>query len=300
MSRTMYDFASTLKKYQNDVNRALDSYFSVREPMIFDAMRYSIAAGGKRIRPVLSLASCELCGAPYRKAMLFACALEIIHTYSLIYDDLPCMDNDTLRRGKPTNHVVFGEDVALLAGMGLYARSFEILHEGYRSAGLTESQLIEGEEVLLRASGIRGIVMGQYLDIENVSENPDADEAYIRRVHALKTSAMLEASVLTGAICAGATEAQREALLTYARTIGLAFQIRDDILDVVGTAEQMGKTLGKDKKDKKVTFVDIFGIDRAQKELLRLTEEGKDALRIFNGKDAFLRDLADYLCIRTN
>lgn len=300
MSGMTYDFASILKTYQNDVNTALNSFFSAREPILLDSMRYSIVAGGKRIRPVLSLASCDLCGAPYQKAMLFACALEIIHTYSLIYDDLPCMDNDMLRRGMLTNHTVFGEDIALLAGMGLYAKSFEILHEGYRRVGLTDAQLLAGEEVLLRASGCSGIVMGQYLDIENVSENPEVDESYIRRVHALKTSAMLEASVLTGAICADATEQQKSALLTYAKTIGLAFQIRDDILDVVGTTEQMGKTLGKDKKDKKVTFVDIFGVDSAQKELLRLTEEGKAALRIFGGKETFLCDLADYLCVRTN
>ena len=294
----MADFKTSLTQYQNLINDRLDKIFAEREPKINDAMRYSVMAGGKRIRPVLALASCEACGTDPEKAILFACALEIIHTYSLIYDDLPCMDNDVLRRGKPTNHVVYGQDVALLAGMGLYARAFEIIHDGYRSLGLSADQVLTAEEVLLSASGMNGIVLGQYFDIENVAANSVVDERYIHRVHELKTSAMLEASVLVGAIAANATEEQKNALHTYAKAIGLAFQIRDDVLDVIGDEKNMGKSLGKDSHDKKMTFVDLYGLEKAQEEVVRLSAEGKRALEPFGEKKQFLCDLADMLCSR--
>lgn len=294
----MIDFEQRFNDYRAYINEKLAAYVATDGSKICDSMNYSVMAGGKRIRPVLALECCRLCCGDYRKATAFACALEIIHSYSLIYDDLPCMDNDTMRRGKPTNHVVFGEDIALMAGMGLYCRAFEIVTDTYKEFGLTETQLIDGIKALLKASGMNGIVLGQVLDIDNVAgKHTDLD--YIQRVHDYKTSAMLEASSEVGAICGGATEKQRAALLEYSKNIGLAFQIRDDILDVTGTDGNMGKTLGKDRESGKTTFVDIFGVGGAQRKVVELTERAKSAISCFYD-GGFLISFADYLCGRDN
>ena len=294
----MIDFEQRFNDYRAYINEKLAAYVATDGTKICDSMNYSVMAGGKRIRPVLALECCRLCCGDYKKATAFACALEIIHSYSLIYDDLPCMDNDTMRRGKPTNHVVFGEDIALMAGMGLYCRAFEIVTDTYKEFGLTETQLIDGIKALLKASGMNGIVLGQVLDIDNVAgKHTDLD--YIQRVHDYKTSAMLEASSEVGAICGGATEKQRAALLEYSKNIGLAFQIRDDILDVTGTDGNMGKTLGKDKESGKTTFVDIFGVGGAQRKVVELTERAKSAISCFYD-GGFLISFADYLCGRDN
>lgn len=294
----MIDFEQKFNDYRAYINEKLAAYVATDGSKICDSMNYSVMAGGKRIRPVLALECCRLCCGDYKKATAFACALEIIHSYSLIYDDLPCMDNDTMRRGKPTNHVVFGEDIALMAGMGLYCRAFEIVTDTYKEFGLTETQLIDGIKALLKASGMNGIVLGQVLDIDNVAgKHTDLD--YIQRVHDYKTSAMLEASSEVGAICGGATEKQRAALLEYSKNIGLAFQIRDDILDVTGTDGNMGKTLGKDRERGKTTFVDIFGVGGAQRKVVELTERAKSAISCFYD-GGFLISFADYLCGRDN
>ena len=294
----MIDFEQRFNDYRAYINEKLAAYVATDGSKICDSMNYSVMAGGKRIRPVLALECCRLCCGDYKKATAFACALEIIHSYSLIYDDLPCMDNDTMRRGKPTNHVVFGEDIALMAGMGLYCRAFEIVTDTYKEFGLTETQLIDGIKALLKASGMNGIVLGQVLDIDNVAgKHTDLD--YIQRVHDYKTSAMLEASSEVGAICGGATEKQRAALLEYSKNIGLAFQIRDDILDVTGTDGNMGKTLGKDRESGKTTFVDIFGVGGAQRKVVELTERAKSAIScVYDG--GFLISFEDYLCGRDN
>ena len=294
----MIDFEQRFNDYRAYINEKLAAYVATDGSKICDSMNYSVMAGGKRIRPVLALECCRLCCGDYKKATAFACALEIIHSYSLIYDDLPCMDNDTMRRGKPTNHVVFGEDIALMAGMGLYCRAFEIVTDTYKEFGLTETQLIDGIKALLKASGMNGIVLGQVLDIDNVAgKHTDLD--YIQRVHDYKTSAMLEASSEVGAICGGATEKQRAALLEYSKNIGLSFQIRDDILDVTGTDGNMGKTLGKDRESGKTTFVDIFGVGGAQRKVVELTERAKSAISCFYD-GGFLISFADYLCGRDN
>ena len=294
----MIDFEQRFNDYRAYINEKLAAYVATDGSKICDSMNYSVMAGGKRIRPVLALECCRLCCGDYKKATAFACALEIIHSYSLIYDDLPCMDNDTMRRGKPTNHVVFGEDIALMAGMGLYCRAFEIVTDTYKEFGLTETQLIDGIKALLKASGMNGIVLGQVLDIDNVAgKHTDLD--YIQRVHDYKTSAMLEASSEVGAICGDATEKQRAALLEYSKNIGLAFQIRDDILDVTGTDGNMGKTLGKDRESGKTTFVDIFGVGGAQRKVVELTERAKSAISCFYD-GGFLISFADYLCGRDN
>ncbi len=294
----MIDFQSRYSSYRDHINAHLAEFVATDGSKIQNSMNYSVMIGGKRVRPILTLESCRVCCNDYVQATAFACALEIIHTYSLIYDDLPCMDNDTLRRGKPTNHVVFGEDIALMAGMGLYCRAFEIVIDTYKKYGLSEIQLIDGIKTMLNASGMNGIVLGQVLDIDNVGEK-NLDFESIKKIHKYKTSAMLEAAADVGAICGAGDLKQKTALHSYAENIGLAFQIRDDILDVTGSNSEMGKTLGKDKESGKKTFVDFLGVEGAQKKVMSLTEQAKDSVSCFvdNG---FLISFADFLCGRNN
>lgn len=287
----MSDLEKKLSEYCNTVNSALDLAIPEKDEPAVKSMRYSIFAGGKRIRAAMILAFCELFGGDIKKAVPFACAIEMIHTYSLIYDDLPCMDNDTLRRGKPTNHIVFGESTALMAGAALYARAFETVLE---SPDLSSAQKLEGIDILLSASGLKGIISGQMLDIEN---RPGLTKDEVMRIHELKTSAMLEASALLGCIAADCSEKEKNIALAYAKNVGLAFQIKDDILDVSGTVEDMGKTLGKDKASMKTTFVDILGLENAQKEVDRLSAEAKESVANIEKND-FLLALADYLANR--
>jgi len=293
----MNEFEKRLDEYVAAVNTALENYLPADGTKLTDSMRYSLMAGGKRIRPVLTLECCRACGGNIEAAMPFACALEMIHTYSLIYDDMPCMDNDDLRRGKPTNHVVFGEDMALMAGMGLYARAFELVIEAKERGLLSEASALKGIKVLLNASGANGIVRGQVLDMENIDSNPEVDLDFLGRIHKMKTSAMLEACAELGCIAANADVDQTEALLEYAKAIGLAFQIRDDILDVIGTSEEMGKTIGKDEKQSKKTFVDFMGIDVAQEKVKDLTLNAEKCIYGFPDKE-FLVSLAEFLCGR--
>ena len=287
----MVDLEKKLREYCDTVNTALDLAIPEKDEPAVKSMRYSIFAGGKRIRAAMILAFCELFGGDIKKAVPFACAIEMIHTYSLIYDDLPCMDNDTLRRGKPTNHIVFGESTALMAGAALYGRAFETVLE---SPDLSSAQKLEGIDVLLSASGLKGIISGQMLDIEN---RPGLTKDEVMRIHELKTSAMLEASALLGCIAADCSEKEKNIALAYAKNVGLAFQIKDDILDVSGTVEDMGKTLGKDKASMKTTFVDILGLENAQKEVDRLSAEAKESVANIEKND-FLLALADYLANR--
>lgn len=287
----MFDLEKKLREYCDTVNTALDLAIPEKDEPAVKSMRYSIFAGGKRIRAAMILAFCELFGGDIKKAVPFACAIEMIHTYSLIYDDLPCMDNDTLRRGKPTNHIVFGESTALMAGAALYARAFETVLE---SPDLSSEQKLEGIDVLLSASGLKGIISGQMLDIEN---RPGLTKDEVMRIHELKTSAMLEASALLGCIASDCSEKEKNIALAYAKNVGLAFQIKDDILDVSGTVEDMGKTLGKDKASMKTTFVDILGLENAQKEVDRLSAEAKESVANIEKND-FLLALADYLANR--
>ncbi len=287
----MVDLSEKLREYCEKVNNALDIAIEDKDEPAVKSMRYSIFAGGKRIRAAIVLAFCELFGGDINKAIPFACAIEMIHTYSLIYDDLPCMDDDTLRRGKPTNHVVFGEATALMAGAGLYARAFETV---LGCSGLSSEQKIEGMNILLSASGLNGIISGQMLDMEN---KPGLTEDEVMRIHKLKTSAMLEASAVLGCVAAECSDKEKNIALEYAKNVGLAFQIKDDILDVCGTVEDMGKTLGKDKASMKTTFVDILGVENAQKEVDRLSSKAKEIVCDINGCE-FLMSLAEYLANR--
>lgn len=266
-----------------------------KEDLLVEAMRYSLLAGGKRLRPVLALAWCDLCGDDYKKALPSASAVEMIHTYSLIHDDLPCMDDDTLRRGRPTNHVVYGESVALLAGSGLYDRAIRTLLQFGPRYGLSQQGVLDSLDVLTSASGLDGILTGQVLDIKNSERTVDG--AYLERVNELKTASMIEASCMLGCIAAGANGEIIDRAREYGRAVGHAFQIRDDILDVISTADQLGKTPGKDSEENKTTLVDVLGLDGAQDAVRHLTDVALELLDSFPN-NAFLRTLTERMCGR--
>ncbi len=292
----MTTFDEQFSRYRSSIEESFDRFLPADENnVLVESMRYSLLAGGKRIRPVLTLAFCELCGVNASAALPAAAAVEMIHTYSLIHDDLPCMDNDTLRRGRPTNHVVYGEYVALLAGSGLYDKAIEtVLHHGVEY-GLSAEQILDSVKVLCSASGLDGILTGQVLDMKNSDRT--VDRAYLEQVNDLKTASMLSASCVLGCIAAG-VDAKICALADrYGRLVGQAFQIRDDILDVISTPETLGKTPGKDSGENKTTFVDILGMDGAQREVERLTDEALSILEQFENP-AFLRELTIRMCGR--
>jgi geranylgeranyl diphosphate synthase type II len=263
-------------------------------------MRYSLLAGGKRLRPILCLAACELAGGSREQAMPTAVALEMVHTMSLIHDDLPAMDNDDLRRGRPTNHKVYGEANAILAGDALLTRAFEMV--ALRSPGVAAERLLAVVAELSLASGAPGLVGGQVVDLE--CEGKDVDLDTLEYIHLHKTGALLRACVLSGALIAGASEALLEALRVYARGIGLAFQIIDDILDVTASSEVLGKTAGKDLTADKTTYPKLLGLEESRQRAEALVAEAKAALAPYaGGEDGGLRAapllaLADYITSR--
>lgn len=286
--------------YLKLINDNLMSYLpskKILQKSVVDAMEYSLMAGGKRIRPVLTLAFCEVCGGDILKALPFACAVEMIHTYSLIHDDLPCMDDDSLRRGKPANHVVNGEAIALLAGDALLTRAFEIM--------LCEETInLVGSDIAAKAasclshnSGVLGMIGGQVIDLE--SEGKKIDLAILDEMHSLKTGALIIAAAKIGCIVAGADETQIFAAENYAKSVGLAFQIMDDILDVTATSENLGKNVGSDLAASKSTYVSILGVEKSQQKVLELTDNAIKSLRVFNDDSGFLKDLALDLTKRT-
>lgn len=262
--------------------------------VLYDAMRYSLFAGGKRLRPVLALATVEALGGDVEAALPVASTLEMIHTYSLIHDDLPAMDDDDLRRGKPTNHIVYGEAVAVLAGDGLLTQAFQVL--GTIDARGREDVMLKIVGELATASGSVGMVAGQVADMEN--EGKQANAETLAFIHAHKTGALLTASVRIGAIYARATEAQLQALTTYAQRIGLAFQIVDDILDVVGEAEKLGKAVGADAAHSKLTYPVLYGLDESREKVRRLTDEAHQALQAVDLQSERLHQIADWLVQR--
>ncbi len=264
--------------------------------IIHQAMRYSVFAGGKRLRPMLCLAACEAAGGAREEALDAACALECIHTYSLIHDDLPGMDNDDLRRGRPTSHKVFGEGMAILAGDALLTYAFEILSrmEGGASADARLRVIAE----ISRASGTGGMVGGQVMDIQ--SEHVQADAELLGYIHRHKTGALIVASVRAGAILGGAEGAVLEALTRYAEELGLAFQITDDILDVTGDAGKLGKPVGSDAKNGKATFPAVFGLEVSRRMAAEAVERAVAALDPLGAAADVLRRLARYLPEREN
>ena len=285
----------TAEEYRVKIDEALAGYFNVREGALAglaEAMRYSLLAGGKRIRPLLVLEFCRIAGGDVEKALPVACAVEMLHTYSLIHDDLPCMDNDELRRGKPTNHMVYGECTATLAGDALQAEAFGTILR----CDLPPAVKASCAEILAGAVGLDGMCGGQFLDMS--WEGRALTEQELSEINSRKTGALLVAACQMGVAAAGGSELMLAAAGHYGSAIGMAFQIRDDILDVVGTEASMGKSIGKDKVENKLTFADIYGIDGAQMKIETLTQEGKAALQGLDDP-RFLRDLADMLCYRT-
>jgi geranylgeranyl diphosphate synthase type II len=266
---------------------------AVRPATIHAAMRYSLFAGGKRLRPVLTIAAAEACGGTLEAALPHASAVECIHTYSLVHDDLPCMDDDDLRRGRPTNHKVYGEGVAVLAGDALLTVAFEILAQAQGTTRYPVAALIAE---LAHASGSQWLIGGQVADLEG--EGRALSGAELKYIHRCKTAALLTASIRLGAMSANATPKQLAALTVFGQSLGLAFQVIDDILDVTQTTEKLGKTAGKDVKATKATYPAVFGLAKSRAEAHRLTRKAHTALEPLGRKAARLRELADYLLAR--
>ncbi len=256
-------------------------------------MRYSLFAGGKRMRPALCLAAAEACGGKIDEAMPLACAVECIHTYSLIHDDLPAMDNDDFRRGKPTNHKVFGEGIAVLAGDALLTQAFEITAKAKGWRRYSHQALVLE---LASASGSLQLIAGQVADLEGEGKKISADE--LKYIHERKTSALLCCSTRLGGMSANCSAAQLQALTDFGYNVGLAFQIIDDILDITQTTEQLGKTAGKDTKAQKATYPSIVGLQKSRDIALDLTNKAFSALKVFKGKAEALEALATYLLQR--
>ncbi len=263
---------------------------------VVEAMRYSLAAGGKRVRPILLMAACEAVGGSTSSVMPAACALECVHTYSLIHDDLPAMDNDDLRRGKPTCHKVFGEAVAILAGDGLLTFAFELLAHPDMKNALDPSTLLDVVYVFADAAGINGMVGGQTADI--IFEGKTIDAQTLSFIHSKKTGALIRASVEMGAMLGNGRQEQVKNLKKYGTALGLAFQVVDDILDVVGDEQKIGKPVGSDEKNQKATYPALFGLEQARKKAVQLKDEALAALADFGPEAEPLRAIAAYVVER--
>jgi geranylgeranyl diphosphate synthase type II len=287
---------SYLASRQKLIDRALDQYLpkeNVRPATIHKAMRYSLFAGGKRLRPILTLAAAEACGGRIDNALPLACAMECIHTYSLVHDDLPSMDNDDFRRGRPTCHKVFGDGIAVLAGDALLTIAFEIVSRAKPPHRYDPFTLLREVAV---AAGSRKLIAGQVADLE--AEGKKVSLSDLRYIHQNKTAAILTASVCLGSMSANATAKELAAITKFGRALGLAFQVIDDILDVTQTSEKLGKSAGKDVAAQKATYPAVMGLSKSRAEAKRLTKEAHVALTIFGKKGDTLRDLANYLLER--
>lgn len=266
--------------------------------VIFDAMRHSLLAGGKRLRPALVIAACEMVGGTEAMAMPTACALEMIHTMSLIHDDLPSMDNDDFRRGKPTCHKAFGEDIAILAGDALLAQSFALIAK--ETKGVPADRVLKVIGNLGTLSGAEGLVGGQVMDMQSEGLGGNVQLETLEYIHAHKTGALLEAAVVNGACMGGADDAELEVLKRFAQKIGLAFQIIDDVLDATMSGEQLGKTAGKDEAVSKATYVKLMGLEKSREMADTLIREGKAELDHYGDKAIPLLALADFITSRQN
>lgn len=291
------NFEEQLQYYIALVNRELDCIFEESDHLyrkVEDAMRYSVQAGGKRLRPVLVLSVCKMLGGNEKVALSFACAVECIHASSLIHDDLPCMDDDDLRRGKPSCHIAFGEDTALLAGDGLLLRAFEIL-AGAISVGATQKMVTDAVKVLSSLSGTDGMVGGQMIDLSFGETEMDA--SVLEQMHRLKTGALIQAACQLGGIAAEADEETQKRLAEYSQALGLAFQICDDLLDVEGNEELLGKPIGSDAQQQKTTYVALYGVEQARKLATTRTQQAERVLNSFENT-SFLKELTRFLLQR--
>lgn len=277
------------------VEAALELAFPADELVVFRAARYSLLGGGKRIRPALFLEFYRICGGAEADAMPFACGLEMIHTYSLIHDDLPCMDDDDLRRGKPSNHVVFGEATALLAGDGLLNRAFELMTAARTAPA---EQILNCTAYVAHQSGVYGMIGGQMMDLNMEHAKGTLEE--LTEMVSKKTGALLRAACVAPCLLAGASEAQRNAAEIYAKSIGLAFQIRDDMLDVMGDPTALGKRVGMDAAHEKCTFAHFYGLPRCQQLVEELTAQAIAAVETAFDDSGFLKELAVWLANRNH
>ncbi len=290
------EFQERLSRYVEEIEQALDQYLTTfgcnGQEKIVEAMRYSALAGGKRLRPVLTMAFCRAVGGDPYAALPFACALEMIHTYSLIHDDLPCMDNDDLRRGKPTNHKVYGEGLAVLAGDSLLTYAFETAARGMNGSDVTAQQAVEAIGILAHEAGYYGMIGGQVLDL--AAEHQTLTYEELVNLQDKKTGGLIRAAAEMGCVLGYATEEQREAAKTYANRLGLAFQIQDDVLDIEGDEAVFGKPIGSDEKSGKSTFPGLMGVETCRKMVQDLTDEAVCAVKTLPESD-FLVQLAESL-----
>ncbi len=287
-------------KYVNMINAALERYLSVGDmpEMMREAMSYSLFAGGKRLRPRMCLAAAELAGGSIDDAMPIACGLEMIHTYSLIHDDLPCMDNDDYRRGRLSNHKVYGEANALLAGDGLLSLAFETMFREGISKLPYVPRYFEAAYEVAKGAGVTGMVAGQWADLAN-ENNPDADGETLNYMHRRKTGALITSSIVSGAIVGNADDDTLDALRSFGEHYGVLFQITDDILDVVGDSKTVGKTLGKDAEQSKLTYPSLYGLSEARHMAEREAALAVEAVRPFGEKGEWFSALAKAALTRT-
>ncbi len=288
-----------LQSRKKMVDEALERYLPREQSfpeVIFQAVRYSTLAGGKRIRPILCIAAAEAVGGNAEEVLPFACALELVHTYSLIHDDLPAMDNDDFRRGRPTSHKVFGEGMAILAGDALLTEAFYLMTKKERGERFKAEARLEVIHEIAKAAGFFGMIGGQVVDLQSQGKTVDHDTLYY--IHTHKTGAMILASVRAGAILGGADTLCRDCLNEYGKNIGLAFQITDDILDIVGDKDLMGKTTGADENMHKVTYPSTMGIDKAKQQGITLVKDAIAALAPLDQRADPLRKIALYVIER--
>jgi len=293
------DIAKYTKEKKALIDSFMEKYFSrtIVPEALYKSITYSLSAGGKRIRPILCLASYEACGGKAEDVVPYASAFELVHTYSLIHDDLPAMDDDDLRRGKPTNHKVFGEGMAILAGDALLTDAFYLLsQERYAVASIPHSALIKAINEIAYGSGLYGMVGGQAQDLLSENEEPDPETLFF--IHRCKTAALITAAVKTGGILACCSEERLAGLASYGQSTGLAFQVIDDILDVEGETEVLGKTAGSDEKKKKMTYPKLYGIEESRRKAKGLIENAVDSLTVFDEKADPLRAIAQCLLER--
>lgn len=293
------DITQYLEQQRQRVDRFLEQSLpeSLSDPeKLYDSMRYSLLAGGKRVRPILTIAAAQALGYDHDAMLPFAASLEFVHTYSLVHDDLPAMDDDDYRRGRLTNHKVYGDGMAILAGDALLTMAFELCSQDAGTHGLTESQQLQIVRELAYGSGHQGMVGGQVMDI--LAENQEVELAHLQKIHSHKTGQLIRAAVRIGGIIGGASSTQLESLTGYAEDIGLAFQIADDVLNMVGTREELGKDAGTDEKRGKQTYPSFFGIDGARKLGEECVERAINRLQSFDHHADPLRHIATYIIKR--
>ncbi len=292
-----FDLKSYLALQRNLVESALDRFLpdtQTRPQALHESIRYSVLAPGKRLRPILVIASAEAVGGTAAQVLPAACALECIHVFSLIHDDLPCMDNDDYRRGRLTNHKVYGDAMALLAGDALLALAFQLAAQNMQ--GVSPQNVLNTLGMLAEATGAGGMVGGQVVDME--SQGHEIDRETLRYIHAYKTGALLTASVAAGASLAGGSESQLESLTAYGRNIGLAFQIADDILDVTGDEAKLGKPVGSDEERDKATYPKLYGLEESRRRAQAEVDAALEQLQSFDAKAEPLRAIARYIVER--